>query len=250
MAYDVESIFQPSMGVDLVFDMDSLNPVSRSSIIYDTDHANQTITIAQPIVAVTGETSYDQLHLTTILYVRQQRVRVGIPCRPVRFIDHYKLANQAVTRAVVLEYIPPPSETNIRSAFRLPLSLRHTIKAKLLYNDQEYFTARDFKIKDISFAGIGLVLPKTVKDTLNPLTLIPQGTHIPVGMILVDKEEKEPVGKFPVKTKVVRINPNYSETHVLMGLKILGITSEHESLLNRFIHNAQIVELKRLSQRG
>lgn len=250
MEYAVDTIFLPSVGVDIVFDMDSLNPVSRSSIIYDTDPDNKTITIAQPIVPITGETQFDQLHLTTITHTGNRRVRVGIPCRPVRVIEQYRLANGSQTQALEMEYLPPPSETNIRSAFRLPLSLRHTIKAKLLHQGEEYFTPRDFKIKDISFAGMGLVLPKMAKGSPNPLTTIQTDTLMPIGMILVDKEEKEPVGKFPVKTEVVRMNVNYSDTHCLMGLKILKIAQEHETILNQFIHNAQIAELKRLSQRG
>jgi len=250
MGHEIENIFLPSMGVDLVFDMDSLTPVSRSSIIYDTDYNNNTITVAQPIVQVTGDTKFDTLHLTTIIHTRQQRVRIGIPCKPIRFIDQFQLANRSVTKALVLEYYPPAIETNIRSAFRLPLSQRHSIKAKLIYNKKEYFTARDFKIKDISFAGMGLVLPKKIGGLTNPLIAMPSGTKMPLGMILVDKDQKEPIGKFPVKTRVVRANPNYSETHALMGLKILAIAQEHESLLNKFIHNAQISELKRLSKRS
>lgn len=250
MGYDVENIFLPSVGVDIVFDMDSLNPVSRSSIIYDTDAENKTITIAQPIVPLTGETQFEQIHLTTIVHAPNQRVRVGIQCRPVRFIEQYRLANGSQTQALVLEYAPPPGETNIRSAFRLPLSLRHTIRAKLLFREEEYFTGRHFKIKDISFAGMGLVLPKLLEGSPNPLTALEQGTTVPVGMILVDKQEKGPVGKFPVKTQVVRLNVSYSESHALIGLKILAIDQEHESTLNRFIHNAQIAELKRLSQRS
>ncbi len=250
MEYDVENIFQPSVGVDIVFDMDSLNPVSRSSIIYDTDPQNKTITIAQPIVPITGETQFDQLHLTTITHTGKRRVRIGIPCRPVQFIKQYQLANGSRTQALVMEFLPPPTETNIRSAFRLPLSLRHTIKAKLLFNGEEFFTGRNFKIKDISFAGIGLVLPKEIKGAPNPLATITVGTLVPFGMILVDKEETDPIGKFPVKTQVVRFNPYYSDTHCMAGLKILDITQEHETVLNRFIHNAQIAELKRLSQRS
>lgn len=250
MGYDVENTFLPSVGVDIVFNMDSLNPVSRSSLIYDTDPENQTITIAQPIVPLTGETQFDQLHLTTIIHSGNQKARVGIACRPVRFIDQYQLANGSFTKALVLEYLLPPMETNIRSAFRLPLSLRHTIKAKLLYEGKEFFTARDFKIKDISFAGIGLVIPHIVNGAPNPLLSIEPGTPIPLGMILVDKQESAPVGKFPVKTLAVRVNPNYSQTHTLMGLKILSISHDHENTLNRFIHNAQIVELKRMSQRS
>jgi hypothetical protein len=248
MKYDIENIFQPSVGVDIVFDMDSLNPVSRSAIIYDMDLKSSTVTIAQPIVPITSNTRFKQLHMTTITNTGNRRIRIGIPCRPVKFIKHYPLANGAQTQALVMEFLPPPREINIRSAFRLPLSLRHSIKAKLQFKGQEFFTTRDFKFKDISFTGMGLVLPKSVKDAPNPLTTLSIGTRIPFGIILVNKEESHPFGKFPLQTQVVRLNPNYSETHCLAGLKILDITQEHETILNQFIHNAQIAELKRLSQ--
>ena len=250
MGFDIENIFLPSVGVDLVFDMDSLTPISRSSIIYDTDYGNRTITIAQPIVPVTSETQFEELHLTTIIHIKQRRVRIGLACKPIKFIDQYHLANRSTTKALVVEYRLPPVETNIRSAFRLPLSQRHNIKAKLLLNGVEYFTAKDFKIKDISFAGMGLVVPKKLNGKPNPLTQAQSGTLVPVGMILVDRGQQAPVGTFPVKTKVARLNPNYSETHMLIGLKIIAITAESEDLLNRFIHNAQIDELKRISKRG
>lgn len=250
MGFEIDKIFLPSVGVDLVFDMDSLTPVSRSSIIFDTCYDDNTITIAQPIVPVTPDTRFDQLHLTTIVHTRQRRARVGLACRPAKFIDNYHLANKSVTKALVLTYKTPAIETNIRAAFRLPLSRHHNIKAKLLYNGVEYFTAKDFKIKDISFAGIGLVVPKKIGKKINPLTKISIGTPIPVGMILVDKNQKDPVGTFPVKTHAVRLSPNYSESHMLVGLRITTIMPESEDLLNRFIHNAQIDELKRISQRG
>ncbi|HCY84338.1 MAG TPA: hypothetical protein DHV36_04300 [Desulfobacteraceae bacterium] len=250
MGFEIDKIFLPSVGVNLVFDMDSLTPVSRSSIIYDTSYGDKTITIAQPIVPVTSETRFDQLHLTTIVHFKQRRARVGLACKPVKFIDQYQLANNSVTKALVIQYKEPPIETNIRAAFRLPLSQRHNIKAKLLFNGVEYFTARDFKIKDISFAGMGLVVPKKFGKKTNPLTEVKLTTPVPVGMILVDKNEKDPVGTFPVKTKVVRLNPNYSESHMLVGLRITAIMPESEDLLNRFIHKAQIDELKRISKRG
>lgn len=250
MGFDVDKIFLPSVGVDLVFDMDSLTPVSRSSIIYDTDYGNQSITIAQPIVPVTPETRFDHLHLTTIIHSSQRRARIGLACKPVKFIDRYHLANKAITNALIVQYRLPAIETNIRAAFRLPLSQMHNIKAKLLYNGIEYFTARDFKIKDISFAGMGLVVPKKKGKKNNLLTELKSGTSIPLGMVLVDKAQKNPVGKFPVKTRVARVNPNYSETHILVGLRITAIAPENEDLLNQFIHKAQIDELKRISKRG
>ena len=239
----------PSVGVDLVFDMNSTNPISRSSIIYDTDFEKKTITIAQPLRPITSTTVFDQLHLTTILFDGKRKIRAGIQCHPIQFDDHYRLANQAISRAVVLKYTSEAVETNIRSAFRLPLSQKYTIKAKIIYNQVEYYTAKNFTIRDISFTGMGLVVPRKKTYLVNPLIELQKNEIIPIGLILIDKGEEKPVGAFPVKTMVIRVNKNYSESHILVGLKILEISQKNETLLNRFIHNAQVDELKRLNIR-
>jgi len=230
----------------LVFNMNSLNPVSQSSIIYDTDFQKNTITIAQPIVPITKKTSFDQLHITTITQSLQNTVRAGIECISFEFLDQYRLANQTISKALALRYKLPVMETNIRSAFRLPLSRKHTIKAKILYKQTEYYTAKDFGIRDISYTGMGLVIPKNKAAVPNPLTTINKADIIAIGVILVDRGEEKPVGTFPVKAIVVRVNKNYSASHILAGLKITEMGQENEILLNRFIHNAQIDELKRL----
>lgn len=239
----------PSVGVDLVFDMNSANPISRSSIIYDTDFEKKTITVAQPLRPITSTTVFDQLHLTTILFDGKRKIRIGIQCIPIQFDDHYRLANQAISKAVVLKYTSEATETNIRSAFRLPLSQRYTIKAKMIYNQVEYYTAKNFSIRDISFTGMGLVIPKQKAARNNPLMDLHKNEIIPIGLILINKEEEKTIGAFPLKTMVVRVNQNYSDSHILVGLKILEISQKNETLLNRFIHNAQVDELKRLSIR-
>ena len=249
MSLKIEDIFMPSVGVDLVFDMNSTNPISRSSIIYDTDFEKKTITIAQPLRPITGTTVFDQLHLTTILFDGKRKIRAGIQCHPIQFDDHYRLANQAISKVVVLKYTSEAAETNIRSAFRLPLSQKFTIKAKMIYHQVEYYTTKNFTIKDISFTGMGLVAPKKETSLANPLIELKKNEIIPIGLILINKGEEKPIGAFPLKTMVVRVNKNYSESHILVGLKILKISQKNEITLNRFIHNAQVDELKRLRTR-
>ncbi|WDP85933.1 MAG: hypothetical protein HUN05_12960 [Desulfobacter sp.] len=166
--------------------MNTMTPISKSSIIHDTNHDDKTITIAQPRVPITNETRFDQLHLTTIIHTEHRKIRVGIPCHPTQFIDKYQLANKAVTKALVIEYQLPAVETNIRSAFRLPLSSLHDVKAKMRCDKQEFYTSRDFKIKGISFAGIGLVVRKNIGNKApNPLLNIKSGTSLTFGIILV-----------------------------------------------------------------
>lgn len=243
----------PATGVDLVFDMNSLNPVSRSSIIHDTDPKNQTITIAQPLIPITDKTSYEELHLTVIIYSKNRKMRVGLQCQPIKFDDHYRLTNQIISKAVILKYKLPVAETNIRSAFRLPLSQKHTIKAKMIYRQTNYYTPNDFNTRDISLTGMGLTIPQK-KTPPSPLISLKTAEVIPLGIILIDtidtaegeKKKERPIGTFALKTKVVRVNQNYSDSHILVGLKIINMNQKNETLLNRFIHKAQIDELKRL----
>ena len=250
MEFDIKKHFFPSVGVDLVFNINTDFPISKSSIIYDADFKKQTITIAQPIVPVTPNTPFEQLHLTTLVNINQRRLRIGISCRVAQFISNYPMAAGAPVKAIVVQYQLPAIETNIRSAFRLSMTSRYAVKAKLFCNKQEYRTPGDFKIKDISFSGFGLIILETKKKRNTPLSALKPGTEMVMGLALVDHDQPGALSTFPVKIKVARINMNYSETHTLIGLKITNITRENEEVLNQFIHAAQIEELKRISKKG
>ncbi|WP_218576721.1 PilZ domain-containing protein [Desulfobacter latus] len=250
MDFDVKKIFFPSVGVSIVFNINSDFPVSKSSIIYDADFKKQTITIAQPIPPISLATSFEQLHLTTLVNIDQRRLRIGVRCRPIQFISNYPMAGGLPVKAIVVKYQLPVIETNIRSAFRLPMTSRYTVKAKIVYNKQEYRTPSDFKIKDISFSGLGLIILETKKKRNTLSSLLKVGTEMIMGLALVDRDQPGAIGTFPVRIEVVRINMNYSETHTLIGLKIINLTQKNQEMLNRFIHTAQIEELKRISKKG
>jgi hypothetical protein len=249
MAFDVNKIFLPSMGVDMVFDMNSMSPYSRSSIIYDVDYKNQNITIAQPLTPFSKNTSYKELHITTLLREKTRKIRIGIKCDQFKIIDQYPLANNKNVKAVVINYALPATETNISAAFRLPTASKFIIKAKIIYNGLDYFTPNDFSIRDISLTGLGIAIPKKRINIINPLTEIKTNQEIIIGIILVNRNEIEPIAAFPMKAKIARINPNYSTTHCSMGMQILRLKTSNEDILNKFIHNAQIDELKKLSRR-
>ena len=239
----------PSVDVDLVFNMNSLTPVARSSIIHDANFQRKTLTIAQPLVPITRKTAYERLDLTTIIADRQNRTRVGIECQPIEFINQYRLANQMMSKAVILSYKLPVQETNIRTAFRLPLSKKYTIRAKMIYESVGYYTPNDFRIKDISFTGMGILIPKKKSLRPNPLMGLKKTDIIPLGLVLTDEEEETPVGAFPLRAEIMRINKNYSDAYAQTGLKILDLDEKNETVLNRFIHTAQIDQLKKFSVR-
>jgi hypothetical protein len=248
MSFKIEGIFMPSVGVDLVFNMNSLNPISRSSIIHDVNYQKETITIAQPLAPITRTTAYDQLNLTTIIASKKNPIRVGISCQTTEFVNQYRLANQRISKAVILKYNLPVKETNIRAAYRLPLSRKYTIRAKIIYQGGDYYTPNDFGIKDISLTGIGLIIPRKKRLRPNPLMGLGKTMIIPLGIVLMNEEKEKPVGAFPLRAEIMRVNKNYSASHQV-GLKILDMDEKNETLLNRFIHTAQIDQLKKFSVR-
>lgn len=240
----------PSVGVDLVFNINSVAPYSRSSIVYDINPGEKTVTIAQPNTPLTPSTVYDELHISTIIQTKNRIIRVGLKCTAVAFISDYRLANNKKINALRITFAPPAKEINIRSAFRLPLNSKFVIKGKILHDHLEYFTPSDFSIRDISLSGIGLILPKKRKTFPNPLGALELDEQVGIGIILINTNLAKPLGTIPIKAQVTRIIKDYSDTHMLIGLHILTIKPEGEDLLNKFIHDAQIAELKRLSGRG
>lgn len=228
--------------------MNSLSPYSRASIIYDVDFDNEAITIAQPLIPFSKNTAFKELHLTTIIHDKNRKIRAGVECSHFKLIDQYALANKTKVPAVLLKYELPVKETNIRSAFRLPLSTKHIIKGKILYNNLEYSSSRDFSIRDVSLTGLGLIAPKKRNNNLNPLGETKPNEELIIKIVLINMDQDKPVGTLPLKAQVARVIPNYSSTHFLMGLKILNLESNSETILSKFIHDAQIDELKRMSR--
>lgn len=246
MTMDIDKIFTPSCGVDLVFNLNSLTPFSRSSIIYDADHDNQSIVVAQPHIKITQSTAFKDLYLTSIIHANNRKIRLGVVCTIKSFIDDYSLANKSKTGAIVLQYEPPLKEANIRAAFRLSLSAKFTVKGKMIYQNLDFFTPTDFNIRDISLNGIGIVIPKNTSQ-LQIIRDFNIKDELELALILVNQEESRPVGTVPVTAKIARINKNYSDSHVFIGCQFISITSETDSLLNSFIHAAQIEELRKIS---
>jgi hypothetical protein len=250
MAFQMEKIFAPATGVDIVFNMNDMAPYSRSSIIYDADYGNREIIIAQPLTPFSKNTKYTELHLTAIVEDDVRRLRAGVACTHFRLVRSFPLANGSTVPAVRIKYELPIIEINIRSAFRLPLSTKFVIKGKILLNQHEYHTSRDFSIRDISLSGMGLLVPdKRGGHDNNPLAELSMGQELLIGVILINLDQDLPAGTLPIKAKVKRIDRDHYPAHTLVGLEIAALPPEKEDILNQFIHNAQIVELRRLSGR-
>lgn len=246
MEFEIEKIFAPSCGIDLVFNLSSLTPYSRSSIIYDVNHDTREIIVAQPHVKFTENTEFDELHITTIKLHDNKKTRLGLGCTPVQILSQYRLANRNTAEAIQLRYSGNITEANIRAAFRLSLSAKFAVKGKITIRGQELFSPKDFSIRDISLNGIGIVIPKKVAQ-VHGLLDIERGNEMALALILMNLEQGKPMGTVPVGAKIARVNQNYSPSHIFAGCQFVNITTETDSLLNQFIHTAQIDELQKLS---
>jgi hypothetical protein len=251
---ELKKIFIPSTGVNLVFNLTSLAPYAKSSIIYDINYNDQTVIIAQPLNPVTKNNDYNEMHITAVANGEKGKTRVGIKCEPISFIKDYKLAGNNRVDVIQLKFFPPLTETaNIRAAYRLPLSNHFAINGKIIFLEKEYITKKDFIFRDVSFAGAGIICPKKINSETNPLTKIETHDTIKIGMILlkVSKDntaKMESVGIIPAKAIITRININFSDTHAFIGMKFSNIPSDKENILNAFIHAAQVDDLQRLSR--
>jgi len=246
MTPDISRIFCPSRGVELAFDLNSLYPTAKSSIIHDTDHDNQRIVVAQPMAPVTpGAAAEKEMHITTLLKTRDRAVRLGIKCRPVSFNNNYRLSGKVTVGAITLHYTLPVFETNIRSAYRLPISKKYAISATMTHKDETYTSGKEFFIRDISVTGLGILIPRTVGGVVNLLSRADVKEEAAVTLTLF--HDKEKIDTIPVKTAFARIDSRYSDSTALAGLNFTKLQPAHEDILHRFIHNAQIDDLKRIS---
>ncbi|MBF0230755.1 MAG: hypothetical protein HQK63_14400 [Desulfamplus sp.] len=248
MSHTIEEIFAPSTGVEIVFNLNSLNPFASSSIIYDADHKRKSIIVAQPTPRITPSTSFEEMHLTTLLRVDFDKKRFGIKCKPSIFHKDYFLFDNSRVTAITVEYSPPLLETNIRSAYRMPMGKDFTVKAKLIFNNNSYYSTKDFFIKDISISGLGIIIPVKLNKIINPLSTLKRHSQAVVGMLLMTPNSKQPFATIPLKIEVTRLNQNHSENHIFIGVRFIGLTPDKEGLLNKFIHMAQLDELRRLSR--
>ncbi len=245
----MDNVFRPSAGVNIVLNMNSLSPHSRTSIIYDIDPTRKEITIAQPLTPFSKNTRFKDLTITTTVHDKNRERRVGVECVQFRVIDKYRLTGKTEVAAVVLKYELPVKECNIRSAYRLPLSKKFTVKGKIFFNKMTYSTPRDFSIWDISQIGLGLKIPKKRDDKTNALSSLKKNEEIAIELILIKMSQDQPEGTFTVRTKIARIKSNYSSTHSLMGVEMIDLKTNSENILNKFMHDAQVDELKRLKRK-
>lgn len=242
-------ILKPGMGIDLVFDLDSLSPSSRPSIVFDSDNTKKWVVVAQPTHKLGADCKERQLHISSLIRGElSSKVRLGYRCKLLKILNGFKLANKGVADAILLEYIPPIIEINIRAAYRFHPNPSHDVMGKLIYNDEMYYSGRHFKFHNISLTGAGLLIPKKILKNRNPLVDIINDSKGKIGIVLKQSEDNDSIATIDCEFKVVRTNYEFNEKSVYAGCTLTNLKAEYEDTLNRFIHNAQLHEIRKLNR--
>ncbi|MBU1172164.1 MAG: hypothetical protein KKD44_21625 [Proteobacteria bacterium] len=249
MAIKKEFNLKPGLGVDLVFDLDSLSPSTRSSIIFDSDETKRQVVVAQPTQRINPETINRTMHISSLIHSElSSKIRMGYACRVIEALNGYKLANQGRADALLIEYIPPPLEINIRAAYRFHPNTSHEVMGKLIYNNEIYYSGREFKFHNISINGVGLLIPKKILKKRNPLLDIHLHSLGKIGIILKNNEENELITTIDSDLRVVRTNLEFNPMSGFAGCRLTNLQADYEEMLNKFIHNAQLHEIRKLNR--
>lgn len=250
MTESLENVFSPGTNVEVVFNLNSLSPVTRPSLIFDTRSKKKEFIVAQTTPKILPNFQFEEMHITTLVTGELARkTRYGIRCSIQGFETDYKLGNDNTTDVVIVRHEAKLSEVNIRSAFRLTPTKKFSVIGKLLHNGQQYYSGTDFSILDISLTGLGILVPKKVEGNRNPLLQMECGKAATIGLALkYTVDENVVLEKIAAAVRIVRINPNYSDKAMLCGVRFMKVKAEHEEAMNHFIHEAQLEQIRQLNR--
>ncbi len=248
MGNKAENIFTPGKGIEIVFNLESLSPLSMSSIIFDSDDKKKELIISQPTPPLNKSFSYKTIHITKVDQLpKNEKVRLGVKCELIEFIDNYKINNKTVLPSIKIRYQEKVEEVNIRTAFRIKPNNVYSLVAKILFGNQEFISGKHFRIFDVSLTGIGILIPKTADKNKNPLLSIKVGNTGKIGIIMKEPGEtdKSPeFKKFLTSLKVVRINKKFNEKYFFAGCVLGRLERKSEEEMSKFIHKLQLFEIR------
>lgn len=248
MKYKIEEIFVPGRGIELVFNLNSLSPISRHAIVFDANFKKKELIVSQTTPRVLKSFSYDTMHITTLNHDQLgDKVRLGIESNIGKFLSSYKFNKESNEEAIVINYNKSVTEVNIRSAFRIKPNKTYSMLAKLGFKTKEFYSGKHFKIFDISLSGIGLLIPNISNKTKNPLFAMEPGDNAQIGLVIKGpgNEENGPdLKKLYNKLKIVRINKKFNQKFILVGCQFSGWERTDEEELGKFIHQLQLYEIR------
>ncbi len=244
--YTVGDIFRPGKSIEVVFDIDSFSPIVRSSIIFECNYPASQMIISQTQPKILPSFAQKQVDITALVEEELGRkFRSGITCRLSKFFKEYHLARDNVTSAILIKYTSELRQVNIRSAFRLEPNEKYKVEARLLFNGDQFYSGRDLKIRNISFSGIGLLIPRRLEQKKNKLLEITMDSNVNVELNLIEKSEEARKIVISSHIDIVRVHPRFNLKSGFLGAKFKGLSSKEEEILSKFIHDAQLYIIRK-----
>lgn len=244
MAKESLNILKPGIGIDLIFNLSSLSPIVKPSIVFEGE--NRRIIVAQPQNKISRDYNYETMHVSSLISDDLSgKNRKGYTCKIIDHLNDYNLANKNKTQALLIEYEEPLIDMNIRAAFRFEPNVTHNVIGKMVYKGNEFYSGIHFKVFNISISGIGLLIPKKIKKSINPLLDIAKNSYAKMGLLLRSTEEAEEITTIECEMLVVRKNTEYNKISGFAGFSFQNLLQQSEEELNKFIHNAQLHEIRK-----
>ena len=243
---NIDDIFKPGIGIDIVFDMNADFPVVRSSMIHDCHYNTSQMIISQPNPPILPSFKYTTMSVTAIVKKElNETFRYGMNAKITRFLPNYVLSDRTRDNAILVHYDAPGDKVNIRSAYRLEPGLGYKVSGTVVFKENAFPSEKFFKVKDISFTGLSITVPVNKGGKANPLVSAKVGEAASIELQLVSPDKSSPGVSISSDVIIVRKKMTATKKMAFLGMKFTPLPERHETLLSKFIHEAQITRIKR-----
>jgi hypothetical protein len=225
-------------------------PDVRAAVIYECNHDLSQMVISQTRPKIDPSFEFNEMDITVLVEEDlNQKNRNGLGCMILRYLKDYMISEQTTENALLVEYFLPIKEMNVRSAFRFEPDNMFTVEGVIDAGEKQYVSGRDFKVKDISSTGIGLIVPNYLKqERKNFLLEMGKGEIAGITLRLIENTSGENEIMVSSEVEVVRLARTLSPKNRLIGMRFTTLSQKDEESLSRFIHNAQLNKIRKISR--
>jgi len=241
----IEGIFMPESRVEVAFNLDNPVPLVLRTNIYKCDYGANRMLIYQTHPQILPDFRYDTMNIAVLIEQELNRmIRVGLPCKIVKFVNDYQISERLKENLFLIEYFPPMRKINLRSTFRLRTSYRYNVEATICSDDVSYASGTYFTVQDISVTGIGLLVPKKVGKRKNPFSRISVDDMCDIEVKLERAESKERPYRISTAIKVARKVVSYNPLSSFIGALFIDLSPVDQENLFQYMHEAQLYEIR------
>lgn len=243
----VEHIFMERTRIEVAFNLESSLPIVLPTSIYKCNYESNRLLIYQTHPTILQSYTYDTMDITVLIEKElNQMTRVGLWCRIAKFLNNYRISDRATENFILIEYFPPMRKVNLRTTYRLRTSYRFNVEGRLCHKDMTYESGTHFSVHDISVTGAGLLVPKKIGKRENPLLNVRLNDSMNLELTLIQAGEEKSAQKISTPVETVRKVMSFNAASGFIGVRFGDLSADHQENLFRFIHEAQLTEIRNI----